>query len=229
MLFFVMSTKTEAYNQAYYQTGYYGQSGYYSQSYYYAQGSYGTVLTGGVTITGNLSVTGNVTKGSGTFVIDHPLDPKNKLLYHSFVESPDVKNIYDGVATLDEFGEAQIQLPSYFEALNKDFRYQVKPINTPSPNLYIKEEVSDNRFTIAGGEPHARVSWQVTGIRHDPYILEYPIEVEVEKGPNQLVDKGEYIHPPSGFIPFLSSLFSNIKYGIALLFGLIIDGIKSIF
>ena len=197
MLFFVMSTKTEAYNQSYYysQGYYYGQSYYYGQGYYYSQGSYQTKITTNSSITGALAVTGALSKGSGSFLIDHPLDPKNKLLYHSFVESPDVKNIYDGVATLDEFGEAQIQLPSYFEALNKDFRYQVKPINTPSPNLYIKEEVSDNRFTIAGGEPHARVSWQVTGIRHDPYILEYPIEVEVEKGPNQLVDKGEYLFP----------------------------------
>ena len=67
-------------------------------------------------------MTGTIGKGAGSFVIDHPLDPRNKLLYHSFLESPDVKNIYDGVATLDKNGEAVIKLPRYFEALNKDFR-----------------------------------------------------------------------------------------------------------
>jgi hypothetical protein len=49
------------------------------------------LLVGAVTITetsnvtGLASVLGALSKGSGTFVIDHPLDPKNKLLYHSFV------------------------------------------------------------------------------------------------------------------------------------------------
>jgi hypothetical protein len=38
---------------------------------------------------GNLQVNGNVSKGGGSFRIDHPLDPENKYLYHSFVESPD--------------------------------------------------------------------------------------------------------------------------------------------
>ena len=82
-------------------------------------------ISGATTIGGSLSVTGALSKGSGTFKIDHPLDPTNKFLYHSFVESPDMKNIYDGVVVLDGSGEATIELPSYFEALNKDFRYQL--------------------------------------------------------------------------------------------------------
>ncbi len=147
----------------------------------------------GATVRGSLTITGAVSKGSGTFVIDHPLDPKNKLLYHSFVESPDVKNIYDGIATLDEKGEAIVVLPSYFEALNKDFRYQFFPFDVPAPNLYIKSEVKNNHFTLAGGTPGTKVSWQVTGIRHDPYILKNPIVTEVWKGPDQPVDFGEYL------------------------------------
>jgi hypothetical protein len=47
------------------------------------------------TVIGNLGVTGTVSKGGGSFKIDHPLDPENKYLSHSFVESPDMKNIYD--------------------------------------------------------------------------------------------------------------------------------------
>jgi trimeric autotransporter adhesin len=152
-------------------------------------------ITVGTTFSGNLSVTGTLAKGNGSFLIDHPLDPKNKLLYHSFVESPDVKNIYDGVAVLNAAGEAVIELPNYFEALNRDYRYQFFPMDTPAPNLYVKQEVKANRFVIAGGPPGGKISWQVTGIRKDPYTKKYPLVVEVEKGKDTLVPKGEYLFP----------------------------------
>lgn len=150
-------------------------------------------LSGNVQITGNLAITGALSKGGGSFVIDHPLDPINKLLFHSFVESPDVKNIYDGVTTLDQNGEVVIELPEYFEALNTDFRYQFGALGEPNPGLYIKEPISDNQFVIGGGVPNTRISWQVTGIRHDPYILANPVIPEVFKGPNSLVNRGEYV------------------------------------
>ncbi len=156
---------------------------------------YGVTLTGNIQFQGNLAITGSVSKGSGTFVIDHPLDPANKLLFHSFVESPDVKNIYDGIATLDSSGEATIVLPSYFDALNVSFRYQFFPLDTADPNLYVKTEadVTKNRFTIAGGTAGNRISWQITGIRHDRYIVNNPIVVEVEKSDTTLVKKGQYL------------------------------------
>ena len=158
-------------------------------------------ITENSSITGVASIVGALSKGSGTFVIDHPLDPKNKLLYHSFVESPDVKNIYDGIATLDTNGEVVIELPGYFLSLNKDFRYLATPVGEPMPNLHLSVEVRRKYlglygapvFTIAGGAPNGRVSWQVTGIRHDPYIEARPIIPEVDKGPDEIVDVGEYI------------------------------------
>jgi hypothetical protein len=154
-------------------------------------------------VTGDAIVVGTLSKGSGTFVIDHPLDPKNKLLYHSFVESPDVKNIYDGIATLDRNGEAVIELPRYFLSLNKDFRYLGTAIGQPMPNLYLSKEVRRWFFglfgrpvmKISGGAPNGRVSWQVTSIRKDPLILAHPIITEVEKGPGQVVNIGEFICP----------------------------------
>ena len=155
-----------------------------------------TTLTGAILFEGNLAITGALSKGSGSFVIDHPLDPKNKLLFHSFVESPDVKNLYDGVAQLDENGEVRITLPDYFMALNKDFRYQYFPHLEPMPNLYVKEGVRNNAFTIAGGAPLGTISWQVTGVRHDPYILANPLIPEVEKGVDQPVVKGECLFEP---------------------------------
>jgi hypothetical protein len=161
-------------------------------------GTYAAIrLTGNVQFRGALAITGAISKGSGTFVIDHPLDPKNKLLYHSFVESPDVKNLYDGIATLDANGEVIVELPEYFEALNKDFRYQFFPIEVSMPSLYIKQKVSGNKFVIAGGAPNGKVSWQVTGIRHDPYVEANPITTEVEKTADTLVPLGECIHEES--------------------------------
>jgi hypothetical protein len=143
--------------------------------------------------TGNLSISGSLSKGGGSFVIDHPLDPANKLLYHSFVESPDVKNIYDGISTLDEKGSAVVKLPDYFEALNGEgsYRFLLTPIGESAPELFVQGSgIKDNSFVIVGGKPGLRVSWQVTGIRQDPYILANPIINEVEKGPGALVDKG---------------------------------------
>lgn len=144
---------------------------------------------------GTVAVNGYLSKTAGNFLIDHPLDPKNKVLRHSFVESPDMKNIYDGVAKLDGKGEAMIQLPKYFEALNKDFRYQLTSIGVPSPDLYVKEKVHNNSFTIAGGKPGQEVSWQVTGSRHDAFVLKYPMKVEEEKGAGNKFVKGKYLNP----------------------------------
>jgi hypothetical protein len=140
---------------------------------------------------GKVHVTGALTKPAGGFKIDHPLDPANQYLIHSFVESPDMKNIYDGVVVLDEAGEAAVQLPDWFEALNRDFRYQLTCIGQSAP-VYIAEEIANNRFTIAGGRPGMKVSWQVTGIRKDPYAQAHRIEVEEEKEPPL---RGSYLYP----------------------------------
>jgi hypothetical protein len=82
---------------------------------------------------GNTWVAGPFFKYAGAFRIDHPLDPANKYRNHSFVESPDMKNIYDGVATLDVTGAAVVELPAWFEALNQDFRYQLTAMGAPGP------------------------------------------------------------------------------------------------
>jgi hypothetical protein len=100
-------------------------------------------------------------------------------------------NIYNGNVTLDEKGEAWVQLPEYFEALNKDFRYQLTCIGGFAP-VYVAEEISDNRFLIAGGKEGLKVSWQVTGVRQDPWANANRIVVEKEKPENE---RGYYLHP----------------------------------
>jgi hypothetical protein len=140
---------------------------------------------------GNVVVTGTLSKGGGSFKIDHPLDPENKYLSHSFVESPDMMNIYNGNAVLNEKGEAWVELPDWFEALNRDFRYQLTCIGGFAP-VYIAEKIHNSRFQIAGGSPGLEVSWQVTGIRQDPYANLHRIQVEEDKPAE---DRGLYLHP----------------------------------
>jgi len=140
---------------------------------------------------GNVTVIGALTKSAGSFKIDHPLHPDTKYLSHSFVESPDMKDIYDGVIELDAGGSAVIQLPDWFEALNKDFRYQLTCIGQHAP-VYVADEIRNNQFVIGGGKPGMRVSWQVTGTRHDQYADAHRIPVEEQKSKEE---EGRYLHP----------------------------------
>ena len=140
---------------------------------------------------GNVEILGNLSKATGSFKIDHPLDPENKTLSHSFVESPDMMNIYNGIITLGKDGSAEVVLPDYFEALNREFRYQLTCIGGFAP-VYIAGKVSGNRFRIAGGEPGMEVSWQLTGVRQDAYAEKHRIQVEELK---PLSMRGTYLHP----------------------------------
>ncbi len=140
---------------------------------------------------GNVQITGSLSKAGGSFQIDDPLDPANKYLYHSFVESPDMKNIYDGVVQLDSHGQAVVILPDWFQALNKDFRYQLTCIGGFAP-VYIAQEIAGNQFKIAGGKAGMKVSWAVTGIRQDAWANANRIPVEQDK-PSQ--ERGYYLHP----------------------------------
>lgn len=157
----------------------------------YGQGWGGASNYGGYFL-GNVSVTGNLSKGGGSFKIDHPIDPENKYLYHSFVESPDMMNIYNGIILLDATGEADVNLPDYFQALNRDFRYQLTAIGQPAPGLYIAKKINGNRFRIAGGQPGMEVSWEVTGVRKDAYAEANRIPVEVDKPAEE---RGYFVHP----------------------------------
>jgi len=139
-----------------------------------------TTLGKSSTISGDLHVGGTISKSAGSFRIDHPLYPKAEYLQHSFVESPDMMNIYNGVVKLDKCGNAEVVLPAYFEALNRDFRYQLTPIGGFAP-VYVAQEIKHNIFKIAGGKPSLRVSWQVTGVRHDAYADKHRIAVETPK------------------------------------------------
>jgi hypothetical protein len=160
-------------------------------------GGYAAQLTGNVYMIGNLGiqgdlqVSGSIAKGSGSFKIDHPLDPANKYLSHSFVESPDMMNVYNGNVTTDNQGTATVILPDYFEALNGEFRYQLTVIGQFAQAM-VSQKIANNRFVIRTDKPSVEVSWQVTGIRHDAYAQAHRIPVEEEK---PAAEQGYYLHP----------------------------------
>jgi hypothetical protein len=141
---------------------------------------------------GRVEVVGSLIKTGGGFRIDHPQDAANKYLNHSFVESSDRKNVYDGIAVLDAKGEAVVSLPAWVEGVNRDFRYQLTAIGGAAPNLHIAEEIAKGRFKIGGGTRRMRVCWQVTGIRKDVWAEANPVVVEEKK---LGAERGCYIHP----------------------------------
>jgi hypothetical protein len=51
-------------------------------------------------------------------------------------------------------------------------------------------------FDVAGGVPGGRISWQVTGIRKDPLIIQNPIIPEVEKTNDTIVPTGVCLFAP---------------------------------
>jgi hypothetical protein len=140
---------------------------------------------------GDVDVSGALSKSGGSFKIDHPLDPANKYLLHSFVESPDMMNIYNGNVTTDGSGSAVVTMPAWFEALNSDFRYQLTVIGQFARAI-VGSEISNGSFTIKTDKPNVKVSWQVTGIRQDAWANAHRIPVEVAKAPQ---DQGRYLHP----------------------------------
>jgi hypothetical protein len=159
-----------------------------------ASGDIGIRSTGRVAAAqfiGNVSISGTLSKGGGGFTIDHPLEPERKYLSHSFVESPEMINLYAGTATTGADGLAWVELPDYFDALNRDVSYQLTAVGRPA-QLTIAEEVSGNRFAIRSDPAEATVSWLVTGVRQDRWANANRIVPVVSK-PDDTVDR--YLHP----------------------------------
>jgi hypothetical protein len=143
--------------------------------------------------TGKVWVNGDFTVvGAKAFTMDHPLDPTNKTLMHAAAESNEVINFYSGNVTTDASGKAMVSLPDYFEAINKDFRYQLTVIGGTFAQAIISKEVSNNKFEIATNQPNVKVSWEVKGVRNDAHMRKFPFVAVEEKSAAQ---KGKYIDP----------------------------------
>jgi len=153
-------------------------------------GSDGGTSTYGVYSNGDMGAS-----GTKSFAIDHPLDPKNKILKHFSIESNEILNVYRGNVILNAEGKAIVQLPNYFNTINKNFSYQLTPVGAASPNIYISKEINEfGQFTIAGGQSGQKISWYIFAERNDPYLQQYPEKRQVEITKNEK-DKGTYIRP----------------------------------
>jgi hypothetical protein len=139
-----------------------------------------------------LHASGSVSAAIKSFQIDHPLSPETHYLNHFCTEGPEPYNIYRGTVVLDANGEAWVQLPDYFEAINRDPSYHLTAVGAPMPNLHVAVEIQGNRFKIAGGVPGKKVSWEVKAIRNDRYVQQYGYQTEQEKEDEI---KGKYLHP----------------------------------
>jgi len=156
---------------------------------------------------GDVEVNGSCcAAGMGTTRIDHPLDPADKYLNQSLVESPEMKSVYDGTVTTDVHGDAIVTLPDYVEALNRDFRYQLTVIGQFAQAI-VSSEIKNHRFTIKTDKPNVKVSWQVTGIRRDAYANAHRMPVEEDK---PIDERGKYLHPTEYSQP--ESKSANYKY-----------------
>ena len=140
---------------------------------------------------GRVRVTGHLQKAGGGFTVDHPADPANKYLSHSFVESPEMLNVYSGTVTTNRAGVARVRLPAYFEELNRDFRYQLTVIGAFARAM-VSEEIKDNQFAIRTDPGRVKVCWQVTGVRKDAWAEANRIPVEETK---PKAERGRYLHP----------------------------------
>lgn len=128
-------------------------------------------------LTGNVTIDGSLSKGSGSFKIDHPLESKQDThnLYHSFVEAPQADNIYRGKANLEN-GTASINLDAVsnmtegtFTALNREVQcYTTNETDWDA----VKGSVEGNILNIESQNKtsSATVSWLVIGERQDKQI-----------------------------------------------------------
>lgn len=143
-----------------------------------------------------LHVTGTITGSTKNFIIDHPLDPYNKVLRHSCVESDEHKNIYDGTVKTDSKGYASITMPSWFTALNENFRYQLTVLDDGEEFVMAKvtRKLAGGSFTIRTSKPGIEVCWMITGERKDGYARANPLIVEEMKAAE---DRGTLLNKES--------------------------------
>ena len=132
-----------------------------------------------LSVTGDLTIAGALSKGSGSFRIDHPLESKTDThhLVHSFVEAPQADNIYRGKVDLVD-GSATINIDTIagmtegtFVALNTDVQCFT---SNESDWDAVKGSVLGNILTIncQNTSSTATVSWLVIGERQDQHMLD---------------------------------------------------------
>ena len=154
-----------------------------------------------------VNIVGALTKGSGTFKIDHPIQPNDKFLYHSFIEGPRVDLLYRGTAKLIG-GKAVVDLnkdstihpmmDGTFEALTQN-AVVTSLQNQDSFDRLKPSKINGALFEIISENPDStdEVAWVVMAERADPFIKAVDINdengrliPEYDKGRGQTAQSG---------------------------------------
>lgn len=142
---------------------------------YFQTGGTNTKMT--LNTSGDLDVTGALSKGSGSFKIDHPLKPETHHLVHSFIEGPQADNIYRGTVALVggtatvNLDEAGRMAEGTFVALNGNVQCFT---SNEQGWTAVRGSVSGNLLTIEAQDATCTdtVSWLVIGERHDQHMID---------------------------------------------------------
>ena len=152
--------------------------GYENQNIYFRTNSVGTHRLG-INSSGAVDVTGALSKGSGSFKIDHPLPSKKDThhLIHSFIEGPKADLIYRGRVSLVD-GSATVNIDTDSEMTDGTFVLLCDDVQCFTSNETgwdaVKGSVSGNTLTIEcqNTSSTATISWVVIGDRKDEHMTD---------------------------------------------------------
>jgi hypothetical protein len=137
------------------------------------------VLTSQIYANGNAVFAGSVSKGSGSFRIDHPLPAKTEThhLVHSFIEGPQADLIYRGYVDLVD-GQATVNIDTAGRMTEGTFAALCTNVSCFTSNesdwTAVKGSVTGNILTITAQDntSTAKVSWMVVGERKDQHMID---------------------------------------------------------
>jgi len=182
-------------DNVYYNNGFRARvTGYTSQIYFLTDGGIAFLTTVGQTTAGNaagltqrmvinaagaVTISGSLSKGSGSFRIDHPLESMNKThqLVHSFIEGPQADLIYRGKLSLVN-GKAQANIDKVSAMTDGTFEVLCREVQCFTTNEsgwdLIKGKVIGNIIYIESQNPNStdEISWMVIGERKDKHMMD---------------------------------------------------------
>lgn len=139
----------------------------------YVDGS--TTITGPLGVEGFTNLQGLDVSGPKNFKMEHPSKP-GFWLRHGATESPVSGTEYAGKSRIGADGSVIVDLPDYFEALNKPDGRTVQVTPVGAPFAVGASEVENGKFT-AFGAAGRDVFWLVKAERvGGDFLLEEPIE-----------------------------------------------------
>ena len=146
---------------------------------FYTTASASRALRMTIADSGAVSIVGSLSKGSGSFKIDHPLPEKKDThhLVHSFTESPQADLIYRGKVSLVN-GVATVNIDTVAGMTEGTFVLLNREVQCFTSNetgwIAVKGSVSGNILTINAQDNTCNdtISWLVIGERQDKHMYD---------------------------------------------------------